>query len=187
VNISTELMYATGKDDYVDNAKDQDKTGILAYVGATMPAGPVNVGLEFGYAAGNDPGTKENEGALFMDYNGPFNSFILFNNFDLDGWNSKYSEGADKGLNNALALKLTGTMAASKQLSFMGAVVWAQADQTIANQDSDMGIEVDLLAKYAVTENATLQAGVGYLSAGDFYGKDTDDPMVVTAHMVVTF
>jgi hypothetical protein len=72
----------------------------------------------------------------------------------------------------------------------MGAGVWAKADQTLPNQDSDMGVEVDLLAKYALTENVTLQAGFGYLAAGDYYkiaGKSPDDPMVITAHAIVTF
>ena len=60
-----------------------------------------------------------------MDYNGPFNSFILFNNFDLDGWNSVYTGGADKGLNNAMSGKASATFAMNKQLSFMGAAVYA--------------------------------------------------------------
>jgi hypothetical protein len=50
-----------------------------------------------------------------------------------------------------------------------------------------MGIEVDALLKYALNENVTLQTGLGYLFIGDYFGQDTDDPMVVTAHAVVTF
>ena len=184
--ITAEAAYLTGEDDK-STGQDIDKSGLMAYVGATMPVGPVGVGLEFGYAQGDDPGSKdENEGTLFHDYNGPFNSFILFNNFDLDGWNSVYSGGVDRGLNNAMALKASGTFAMNKQLSFMGAGVWAQADETKANQDSDLGVELDLLAKYALTENVTLQAGFGYLWAGDFYGE-VDDPWVGTAHAIVTF
>jgi hypothetical protein len=186
---TAEAAWATGTTDN-KNAPDTDREGLMAYIGATMPVGPVGVGLEFGYSKGDDPGTADDEGAIFHDYNGPFNSFILFNNFDLDGWNSVYSGGADKGLNNAMALKASATFAASKQLSFMGALVWAQADQTRQGQDDNMGIEVDALAKYALTENVTLQAGVGYLSAGDYYevlGQNPDDPLVVTAHAIVTF
>jgi hypothetical protein len=170
-----------------------DTSGLMAYVGAFLPIGPVNVGLECGYARGNDQSsTDENEGLLTHDYNGAFNSFILFNNFDLNGWNSIYKNElvTDIGLNNALALKASGTFAFTKQLSLMGAVVWAQADETAANQDSDMGIEIDALLKYALTENVTLQTGVGYLSVGDYYqvaGVTPDDPLVVTAHAVVAF
>ena len=166
-------------------ANDQD--GLEAYAGAFMPLGPVNVGFEFGYAKGDDPTSADNEGALFHDYNGPFNSFILFNNFDLDGYNSVYSGGADKGLNNAMALKASATFAFSKQLSLMGAGVWAQADEKGLRDDADMGIEVDGLLKYAINENVTVQTGLGYLFIGDYFGKNADDPLVVTAHAVVTF
>jgi hypothetical protein len=165
-----------------------DQDGLEAYVGAFLPLGPVNCGFEFGYAKGDDPTSKDYEGALFHDYNGPFNSFILFNQFDLDGWNSIYTGGADKGLNNAMALKASATFAFSKQLSLMGAGIWAQADEAVA--DDDMGVEVDALLKYALNENVTLQTGVGYLFAGDYFkvlGESPDDPLVVTAHAIVTF
>jgi hypothetical protein len=184
--INAEAFYGFGTYDY-SGKPDVDASAFLAYVGAFLPLGPVGAGFEVAYATGDDPGTLDkNEGAYFMDYNGPFTSFILFNNFDLDGWNSVYSGGADKGVNNALALKASGTFAASQQLSFMGALVWAKADQTRANQDSDMGVEIDLLAKYALTANVTVQAGFGYLAAGDFYNVD-NDPWVGTAHAIVTF
>jgi hypothetical protein len=155
-----------------------------------MPAGPVNVGVEMAYTRGDDPNTvDENEGAVAQDYNGPFTSFILFNQFDLDGWNTTYSGGVDAGFNNALALKASGTWAFTKQFSLMAAGVWAQADEAVA--DDDMGVEVDVLAKYAMTENVTLQAGLGYLAAGDYFrgpgGQTVDDPMVATAHAIVKF
>jgi hypothetical protein len=168
-----------------------DQDGLMAYAGAFLPLGPVNCGFEFGYAKGDgDANDDEKNDALFHDYNGPFNSFILFNNFDLDGWNSTYSGGADKGLNNAMALKASATFAFSKQLSLMGAAVWAQADEKGTRGSDDMGIEFDALLKYAMTENVTLQTGIGYLAAGDYYevaNQSPDDPMVVTAHAVVAF
>lgn len=182
-----EGAYGSGETKNVLGQKiDQD--GLEAYLGAFLPVGPVNVGLEAAYAKGDDPTSQDFEGALFHDYNGPFSSFILFNNFDLDGWNSVYTGGADKGVNNALALKASGTFAFTKQLSLMGAIVWAQADEAVA--DDDMGIEIDALLKYALNENVTLQTGVGYLSVGDYFkvlGETPDDPLVVTAHAIVTF
>jgi hypothetical protein len=164
-----------------------DQEGLMGYLGAFLPLGPVSCGFELGYAQGDDPGTADFEGALFHDYNGPFNSFILFNNFDLDGWNSVYSGGADKGLNNALALKASGTFAFNKQFSLMGALVWAQADQVVSGRDDDMGVEGDLLAKFALNENVTLLGGFGYLAAGDYFGKNLDDPWVATAQAIVAF
>ena len=51
-----------------------------------MPAGPVTIGFEGAYASGDDPTTAKNEGAFRADYKSPFWSFILFNNFDYDGY-----------------------------------------------------------------------------------------------------
>jgi len=193
--INAEAFYGWGEYDY-SGKPDVDASAFLAYAGAFLPLGPVGAGFEVAYATGDDLSSPdEDEGAYPMDYNGPFTSFILFNNFDLDGWNSVYSGGADRGVNNALALKASGTFAFTPQLTFMGALVWAQADEKyinrggvkVATTDDDMGFEVDLLAKYAVTANVTVQAGFGYLAAGDFYGNNVDDPWVGTAHAVVTF
>jgi hypothetical protein len=183
--INAEAFYGWGTADY-DVKADQDLSALLLYAGAFLPLGPVGAGFEVAYASGDDPGSYDNEGAYPMDYNGPFTSFILFNNFDLDGWNSVYSGGADRGVNNALALKASGTFAVSPKFNLMGALVWAQADETAAGRSDDMGVEVDLLAKYALTPNVTVQAGFGYLAAGDYYNVD-NDPWVGTAHAIVTF
>lgn len=177
--ISFEAAYGVG------DQGDADLSGLMGYVGAFMPAGPVNVGVEAAYARGNDAGDTDNEGYLQQDYQGPFSSFILFNNFDLDGYVSNY--GTDLGVQNALALKASAGYAVTKQFSLWAAGVWAQADETAAGQDDSLGVEADVLAKYAVNENVTLQAGFGYLWIGDYFGDNADDPMVVTAQAVVTF
>ncbi len=183
-NLAAEVAFATGTDDY-DGGDDIDASALMAYVGAFMPAGPVNVGLEVAYSQGDDPTTTDNEAAYSQEYQGPFSSFILFNNFDLNGWVSNYS--GDTGVKNALAGKVSATMAASKELSFMGAVVYAMADQTAEGQDDQLGVEVDLLAKYMVTENVSAAVGFGYLSAGDYYGDDVDNPWVGTVQFGVSF
>lgn len=183
-NLAAEAAFATGKDDS-DVGDDVDASALMAYVGAFMPAGPANVGVEFAYSAGDDATTDENEAAYSQEYQGPFSSFILFNNFDMDGAISSFS--GDTGVKNAMAVKASATMAASKELSFMGAVVYAMADETAEGQDDQMGVEVDLLAKYMITENVTAQAGFGYLSAGEYFGEDLDNPWVGTVQFLVAF
>jgi hypothetical protein len=190
--INAEAFYGWGTKEFDSNAPDQDGSSFLGYVGAFLPIGPVGAGFEVAYATGNDPSTYDDEGAYIQDYQGPFTSFILFNNFDLPGWVSVPGM-TDKGVANALALKASGTFAVTPQFSLMGALVWAQADEKVAadkktpTKDDDMGFEVDLLAKYALTANVTVQAGFGYLAAGDYWGDNVDDPWVATAHAVVTF
>lgn len=183
--INFEAAYGLGKKDFDAPQEDVDKSGIMAYVGAFMPAGPIGLGVELAYASGNDSDPEDEEGMLYMDYNGPFSSFILFNNFDLDGWNTTFSGGADKGLNNAMACKVSGTFAMNEKVSFMLAGVYARADQAV--DDKNMGVEVDALAKYMPVENVTAQVGVGHLFAGEFYGTDVDDPTVATVQFIVNF
>lgn len=166
-----------------------DQSGLMGYAGAFLPIGPVNCGFEAAYARGDEPG-GDIDSALSHDYNGPFSSFILYNQFDLNGWVSNYNDSArgttDLGVQNSLALKASATFAFSKQLSLMGAGVWAVADEKGARDSDEYGVEVDGLLKYALNENVTLQTGVGYLFAGDYFGE-VDDPLVVTAHAIVAF
>lgn len=189
VKINAEFAYATGEVDFKAK-KDVDVEGMLGYAGAFIPVGPVNLGVEFGYAQGDDPDTSDREGVFPQDYQGPFNSFVLFTPFDFSGWQSDYAK--DTGLSNVVAVKGSVTFPLDKQWTLYGAVVWAQADQQGARADKDMGIEFDGLVRYAVSENVAIQAGVGYLSAGDYFkstklNMDPNNPIVVTVHAITTF
>lgn len=174
-DVKGELAYVTGKD---DNAvgKDVDVTGMGAYLGAFVPAGPVTVGLEGAYAAGDKPTSAKNEGGFRHDYHSPYWSVILFNNLDYPGYASESDFGADAGLTNAMSGKLSVSAAPMKGLSLYAAALYATRDKVAAGKDKQMGTEIDLIASYAVTENVSLTVGGGYLMAGDFYG-DVDNPL----------
>lgn len=175
IDLKGEVAYVTGKD---DNAvgNDPDATGLGAYLGAFLPAGPVTVGLEGAYAKGDDPDTTDNEGAFRHDYHSPFWSVILLNNMDYPGFANESALAGDGGLNNAMAGKLSVSAAPMKGLSLYAAAVYATRDQVAAGKDKPMGTEIDLIATYAVTENVALTVGGGYLMVGDFYG-DVDNPL----------
>lgn len=185
--LSAEVTYVAGEKNN-DTAKDVDLSGLLAYVGATIPAGPVAIGAELAYASGDDPGTKsENEGAIFFDYQSPFWSVVLFNNFDLNGFESNYA--GDSSVTNAMAGKVSVSGKITPALSFYAAGVYAtRLEKTATAKDEALGFEVDGLLFYAVNENVTLQGGFGYLVAEeDYYGKDFDDPWGATVHAIVKF
>lgn len=155
-----------------------DADGLGAYAGAFVNAGMTNFGLEFGWARGNDPNTPENEGAFVHDYHGPFNSIILWNGMDYQGYDnlSRGIKSGDTGMVNAMALKGSVTATPSEKMSLTGAVIWAQRDEVqTAGQSDELGVEADVIASYNLYDNVAFTAGFGYLWAGDHYGE-VDDP-----------
>jgi hypothetical protein len=117
--INAEFAYVGGKNK-VTGGSDVDQSGMLGYVGVTVPAGPANVGAEFAYAQGDKKDTKKNEGILAFDYQSPFWSVILFNNFDLPGWESTY--GGDTSVNNAWAAKVSASAKVMPALTLYGEI-----------------------------------------------------------------
>jgi hypothetical protein len=182
VTTNFEVAYAVGTNDFAAaGVPDQDLSGMLVYGGVFMPVSALTLGFEGCYAAGDDPTTTKNEGSLRTDYNSPFWSVILFNNFDYNGFQNESIAGAtDTGLTNAWAGKVSVKWAPSPALSIYGAALYASRDQVKDGVDEAMGTEFDLTATYAITPNVSLTLGGGYLMAGDYYNtglaKDIEDP-----------
>lgn len=185
-NLSFEIAsYLAGKED-LTVGQDVDNSGLMAYLGVSLPAGPVTLGLEGAYAAGDDPGTKDkNEGVAKQDYQGPFWSVILFNNMDYQGYDKAGLMSTDNNFANAIAGKLSVAAAPAKGVSLYGAAVYATRDQ-VASGSKDMGVEFDVVATYAITPNISWLVGGGYLVAGDFYG-DVNDPWGAVSAFTVKF
>ncbi len=189
-DLKLEVTYGFGETDNTGVA-DLDLSGLLVYAGVSAPVGPATVGAEFSYATGNDPGTAdENEGVLKAEYQSPFWSVILFNNFDLNGYGGESQAGAtDTGVSNAMAGKLS-VAAPAGPLSLYGAVVYAQRlEETAvdAGNDEALGTEINLVANYAVSEKVTLTVGGGYLFPGDYYGDDAEDVWGAVVAFTTTF
>lgn len=202
VDLKVEATYITGSNK-LNNQAQVDVTGLGAYVSVGVPAGPVNVSLEGAYAAGNDPATPENEGGFRADYQSPFWSIILYNNFDHPGYlgsatgNAVTSTGpaGDFGVTNAMAGKMTISMTPVKKFTLILAGVYAQALQDVrittaavpakgnvpavpartTTYSGNLGTEFDLVAMLNITDNVYFLGGVGYLMAGDFFG-DVENP-----------
>lgn len=185
-DIKAEVTVAFGENDLAVGT-DVDLEGLMAYLGVSLPVGPVTLGLEGAYAAGDDPDTTDtNEGALRMDYQSPFWSVILFNNMDYQGFDTQNNFASDFSLTNAMAGKVSVALSPMKGLSVYGAAVYAVRDQVAAGVDDAMGTELDLVATYAITENVSWTVGGGFLMAGDFYG-DIDDPWGAVSNFTVKF
>jgi hypothetical protein len=190
VSIKSELAFATG--DASAPEAEIDRDGFLAYVGGFFNAGMINAGLEFAYAKGNDTGL-DNSGVLKMDQHSAYNSIILFNGLDFPGYDNLYmnlngspgvpagnAPGADQNFANAISLKGSVTASPTERLTLIGAVIWAERDEVLANVDKAMGWEFDAIGVYNIYDNLAWTFGIGYLSAGDFYtnddGTSVDDP-----------
>lgn len=185
--VKAEINYVWGERDAM-NVKN-DLTGLAAYLGLGFNAGMTNLGLEVGYARGDDPNTIENEGIASHDYDGPFNSIVLYHNLDYAGFQS--IKAADRGLHNALAVKASATVKTSEKLSLTGAVVWAKQDELstayLTNGiDDDLGVEVDGILVYNIYDNVAYTLGLGYLFAGDAFGE-IEDPWAMMNRVEINF
>ena len=214
VELNVDVAFVTG-DNQVSGKPKVDASGLMAYVSAAMPAGPVTVTVEGAYAAGDDPKTTDkNEGAARFDYNSAFWSIILYTNLDVPGYVGSSSGnlmtsdvGKDFGVTNAIAGKATVAWTPMKGFTLMGSAVYAQALQdvvtkaavkddpkTAANEakpaviakSDPLGTEFDVVAVYNITDNVYFLGGFGYLVAGDFFGN-VDNPMGVMGSLNVKF
>jgi len=185
--LSFEAAYLTGTTDNRVGA-DVDLSGLIAYAGVFVPAGPVTIGVEGAYASGNDLNTAKNEGAIKFDYHGPFNSVVLFNNMDLNGYAGESSVPGNSSVGNALAGKLSLVAVPAPGLTLVGAVVYAQRLEATATGGADpLGVEFDFVVMYAITPNVSLVVGAGYLLPGDYYAGDPSNALAATSQFVVKF
>jgi len=214
VDLKVDVAFITGDNEITGKAK-VDASGLMAYVSAAMPAGPVTVTLEGAYAAGDDPKTTDkNEGAARFDYQSSFWSIILYTNLDVPGYvgsssgNQMTSDVAnDYSVTNAIAGKATVAWSPMKGFTLMGSAVYSQALQDVAVvtpakaatattpavpakttiiASNPLGTEFDVVAVYNITDNVYFLGGFGYLVAGDFFGE-VDNPMGVMGSLNVKF
>ncbi len=179
--------YFAGEED-LTVGQDVENSGLMAYLGVSIPAGPVTLGLEGAYARGDDPTTKDkNEGLAKQDFQGPYWSVVLFHNMDQNPWDAASGTFAgDTNFGNAISGKLSVSAAPMPGLSIYGAALYATRDKVAAGVDKAMGTEFDLVANYAITPNVSWLIGGGYLVAGDFY-KDSNNPWGAVSAFTVKF
>ncbi len=174
VTLKGDVNFLSGE---IENGTTFDESGLIAYGSAGVDAGPANVTLEVGYAAGDESSADENEGALSHDLDGPMQSVILFN--DLYGGRMGWGSNGDNGLSNAIMVKGTAKFKPSPRVGLKVAAMFATADEPNAAGDDEMGFEIDGGLSVAIVDHITYSLDIGWLSAGDFWGTDVDDPVLV--------
>lgn len=195
-NLKLDIAYTDGETALKGGPKT-DTEGLGVYAAAFFNAGMTNIGIEYAYAKGDDPNTAKFEGGFSHDYHGPFNSIILWNGMDYQGYaNLEAGVGGDIGFRNAHGIKGSVTASPTEKLTLIGAVLYGQRDEPgmYANgveRDKAMGWEVDGILSYSIYDNLAYTLGLGYASLGDHYksmtGEDADNPWGMMNRVEVKF
>jgi len=153
------------------------------WVDVTADFGKFYAGGSVAYVSGDDPGTGQIEGSNLIDVGVTggydWNPCLIIFNSDLTYWAG--SQAGHGGVNagpmtNAWFFQVRGGLKPTEKLDIMASISYANADKkpSAAWLYNDYGYEVDLTAKYQITNNLSYILGAGYLFTGKYY-KGTSD------------
>jgi hypothetical protein len=191
VYMEGEVVYGFGKATEFDSGTTPDKDIDLfgAYFKARMNLGPAYFGASVLYSQGDDLAdtTKTKVGPQSQDI---WIALILGND-ELQTWNASsgngYANGVgfDSGRNNAIMSSLFAGFNPTPKLNVEATLISAQRDTAAMSRNAttgvitsavskNMGIEVDVTAKYKIYDNLTYMVGAGYLWTGDYFKGSND-------------
>jgi hypothetical protein len=184
LTLGGEIDFLTGE---VNIPPDTDLEGLNVQVSGGANVGPANVGLTFLYASGQDPAstTEININGLDGNYS---TGFILTNSgarslqpkdgtcITQDGSSLVGAPGCIAG-SGLIAIKGTGNISPIDRLSLQADVIYAMsAEDSAANSNDDIGVELDGSARYKIDDNLSVMGGIGYLLTGDWWKPTTASP-----------
>jgi hypothetical protein len=209
VKVQAELEYWNGETEFTESwgpyseGDELDMEFLAVYLDAKVDFGPAYVGGMFIYASGNENDTDDElEGSNFSTgFEGAWGgvdmkqTLILWNE-DVTNWlgNPFADFGMQgNGVKNAFLYQIYGGYAWG-DWAFKGALTYALADEedTSVNgtawtgKDDDYGWELDVTATYKITENLSYMVGAGYLWAGDYFTRDSDNLEIIDEVYVIT-
>jgi hypothetical protein len=188
LTLGGEIDYLTGSTD-VSTGSEADLEGLNVQLSGGMNVGPADAWLTIVYASGQDPSTTTTDININgLDGNYPI-GIILTNGgaqslapkdgtcITVDGAALGGVPGCAGG-SGLLAIKGTGKISPVERLSLQGDVIWARSteDASAAVTEKDIGVELDGTVRYAVDDNFSLLAGIGYLIAGDWWKSASTAP-----------
>lgn len=186
VTVEAEVDYYWGKLAHGDTTGYKLKMDSLGiYIDALADLGMFYAGGTFAYLSGekNLIDDINNGGTVTMMAGGKdwMPCLIMFN-FDRTYWAGILpgDAWADFGvMTNAWFYQVRGGVRPMPALTLGASLAYARADKKqnlmAINAGKDYGIELDVTATYAITNNLSYMLGVGYLWTGDYY-KDANDP-----------
>jgi hypothetical protein len=180
---------------------EPDLRGLNIVMEFSTLTGPFEVGLTGIYASGQDPDEDPSTGGDLNvnGINGNYPTGIILTNGGArslapkDGTCLSINGASLGGVPNCIggsgltAAKLSGSSTIMKKVTLEAAAIWAQATEDNSAGENSIGWELDGTAKYLFQENFHLLGGIGYLIAGDFFGSDPDNLMVLVAELAFKF
>jgi hypothetical protein len=173
-----------------DTPSEMDHESYAFLVGADFgKLGGVDLAAEFGYGAGQ---SAEDDSEAFITSLSPGIPYIGFvYNTRVEGACKPHPPQTDTGTNtgicNTAYLKGSAGTSITDAISGRLDVIYVQAVEEVAllggaEDDSDLGIEVDAAVKYKVARNLLYWIEGGYLSPGRAYSDGNADGMYAVRH-----
>ena len=184
VALQAELLYQQGKRAYeTPGNQDINISALAGWIDAVADFGMFYAGGTFAYVSGDNPDTADKvEGGTLTGGN-DFDPCLILWNYDraywvgsLPGYDATTANGA--AMTNGYLYQLRAGARPIDKLDIMGSVTYAYADQKPSGyQGRNYGWEIDLTAKYKITNNLSYVLGIGYLFTGDFYKGTTNNDL----------
>jgi hypothetical protein len=202
-SVWTTLIYEGGECDKgtFGTTRNKDISAYLVAVGGDFAAtDALSFHGQAFYASGDDDSTdgdSEGFGALTdaVNANGdniymPGNSYYWAEIMGLGTFDDFGSAGSPADdISNIVALNLGTTFKASEKLSLSFDVWYAMLAEDDANNEDELGTEVDVQATYQLIDGLTLDVVAAYLFADDatYDGSNDEDPYEFGAQLVLSF
>jgi hypothetical protein len=179
VYVEAEVDYFFGKYKKMETSgTDVDLSTLLAYAKAQVNLGPAYVGLQGGYASGNDPDDATKEKTYPSGGGSDWNPALILMSDDMINWSGNMGGANGVTMNNEkknmiLANAFAGFNVTPK-FNIEGAFTWAKAAKTpkaagVEYVSANYGMEVDVKATYKIYDNLSYMVGAGYLWVGDYF------------------
>jgi hypothetical protein len=173
--IKGDFEYQFGKFGATSPSGDDLKArGLVATLGAEIPAGPVSVRANVAYGSGDKIDTDDKyEGYMnFLGDNQYYTYIYEYKTVAASG-------GKHTGLNNTWYLNAGVTAKPMTDLTLSGDLYYLRAVKEISDADDmdskAIGVELDAKATLQLDTNLVYYVEAGYLWAGDFYANVTGD------------
>jgi hypothetical protein len=196
-SIWASASYVTGDLDNKDSTLDQDVSGYLLALGASMPVGPMGIHGQVFWASGDDDPADDDRD----EFRGLTESYYWAEILGYGTFDAQLPAGSPgDSISNIWAVNIGGSLKPVEKLTLKGDIWYAQLVEdesgpgaTAANNysgEDDLGVEVDLVATYQLIEGLNLDLIGAYLFAGDAIstnGENDDDPYEVGARLSLSF
>jgi hypothetical protein len=155
--------YLGGTIDF-DDRKDVDAAAYAVGAGASVPLGPASLHGQAFYWSGDDR-PDDNDAEAFFGAGGE--SYYWAEILGAGTFDKQVGAGGGTNASNLWAANIGATIQPMEKLSLTGDLWYASLVEDNANNDKELGLEIDLKASYQLVEGLTMDIVGAYLFADD--------------------